>query len=470
VASPSAVWGISNMPMGAGDIAVEGSRAYASVWPFLRIIDVSDPSNVRSIGSYEAPEGVGWVAVGGDLVCMSGGDGILRLVDVTDPASPLLVGTYGPVWDVMGIAMSGSLLLVAERQAGLRVIDIADPASPTLAGHYDTPGDAWDVKVTGNLALVADGPAGLAIAKLPLPVPVASQCPANMVIPGYSTVPSVSLVGFRITNAGAAPAALSYWVSADGPASLVDKGDPASLAGVTPLLNPGASYYPPEAGLVIPDIRTHTTQRITYLVEDCAASCETAVTFEPPVPVLINSFEARACDEGVRLRWDVYSDESVMGYRIYRGLDPGPISGAINGEQVIPPAARTYVDGDVHRGRTYQYLLVVVLADGNEAASQRVVVKTTSYILALDQNVPNPFNPNTTISFTLPDRGHVTLAIYDVEGMCVKTLVDEHLGGGRHQRQWDGRMSNGVHASSGLYFCRLEASGRALTRKLMLLK
>ena len=107
-----------------------------------------------------------------------------------------------------------------------------------------------------------------------------------MVIPAYSTVPSISLVGFRITNMSITPASFDYALTSDGPATLVDKGNPGALSGITPLLAPGASYYPPEAGLVIPDIRTHTTHRVDYVVEGCAFSCDTAITFEPPVQLL----------------------------------------------------------------------------------------------------------------------------------------------------------------------------------------
>src|SRR5262249_32744198 len=68
---------------------------------------------------------------------------------------------------------------------------------------------------------------------------------------------------------------------------------------------------------------------------------------------------------------------------------------------------------------------------------------------------PNPFRSRTTIQFTLPGSGHVTLGVYDVHGRRVAALVDETRAAGRHVVQWDPGAS-----AAGLYFCRLSAGGK----------
>jgi hypothetical protein len=88
----------------------------------------------------------------------------------------------------------------------------------------------------------------------------------------------------------------------------------------------------------------------------------------------------------------------------------------------------------------------------------------------LGQNYPNPFNPETSIPFTLESAGRATLAIYDVNGALVATLLDEHRGAGEHVARWDGRDARGRASSSGVYFARLEAGGTIETRKMVLLK
>jgi len=90
----------------------------------------------------------------------------------------------------------------------------------------------------------------------------------------------------------------------------------------------------------------------------------------------------------------------------------------------------------------------------------------------LFQNHPNPFNPTTRIEFVVPEgrSQHVTLAVYDVTGARVKTLVDGLRTAGRHDEMWDGRDSNGRSVGSGVYFYRLRTDDAVLTRKMVLLK
>jgi len=84
--------------------------------------------------------------------------------------------------------------------------------------------------------------------------------------------------------------------------------------------------------------------------------------------------------------------------------------------------------------------------------------------------VPNPFNPKTSLRFTLPAAGVARLAIYDLSGRRLATLVDEALAAGEHVAEWNGRDAAGVQAASGVYLARLEAAGYADMRKLTLLK
>ena len=83
----------------------------------------------------------------------------------------------------------------------------------------------------------------------------------------------------------------------------------------------------------------------------------------------------------------------------------------------------------------------------------------------LAQNYPNPFNPTTTIEYSLRLDGPVQLAVFNLRGQQVMTLVDDFKAAGRHSVQLDGSR-----LASGLYFYKLDAEGTALTRKMMLVK
>ncbi|MFQ5512367.1 MAG: M1 family aminopeptidase [Candidatus Krumholzibacteriia bacterium] len=90
--------------------------------------------------------------------------------------------------------------------------------------------------------------------------------------------------------------------------------------------------------------------------------------------------------------------------------------------------------------------------------------------LRLAQNFPNPFNPVTTIRFSVPAKSRVTLRVYDVAGRLVETLLSGEVTAGAHTVTWDGSNRNGQAVASGVYFYRLSAPGRKLTRKMVLLQ
>jgi hypothetical protein len=84
--------------------------------------------------------------------------------------------------------------------------------------------------------------------------------------------------------------------------------------------------------------------------------------------------------------------------------------------------------------------------------------------------VPNPFNPVTTLSYGVPRDAEVRLAVYNVAGRLVRTLVDGPVEAGYHSVVWDGRDDHGVGTSSGVYFCRMESESFTGTTKMVLLK
>jgi len=83
---------------------------------------------------------------------------------------------------------------------------------------------------------------------------------------------------------------------------------------------------------------------------------------------------------------------------------------------------------------------------------------------------PNPFNPQTTIDFSLASSAAVSIAIYDVKGALVKTLVDETMPAGEHSARWNGVDEQGRSAASGIYFVRMVAGSYSQVRKILMLK
>ena len=110
---------------------------------------------------------------------------------------------------------------------------------------------------------------------------------------------------------------------------------------------------------------------------------------------------------------------------------------------------------------TYQSAMTAVLPD--PSAPPRA--------LTLEQNFPNPFNPETTIRFSIPAPGAVvSLRIYDVAGRLVATLLDDDKLAGVRAVRWDGKDRRGADVVSGVYFYRLITPEKSLSRKLVVLR
>jgi hypothetical protein len=115
------------------------------------------------------------------------------------------------------------------------------------------------------------------------------------------------------------------------------------------------------------------------------------------------------------------------------------------------------------------------LQDGTYGLNQittpvSVRIETRPEAYALHENYPNPFNPETTIKYQLPEAGQVRLEVYNMLGQVVKTLVDNQFqNAGRYTLQWDATNNSGQPLSSGVYFYRVLAGGEFQSHKKMLL-
>ncbi len=140
----------------------------------------------------------------------------------------------------------------------------------------------------------------------------------------------------------------------------------------------------------------------------------------------------------------------------------------------------TFDSTDTPDGVYEGYLLI----DSDDPNTPQVVVPVTLTVAtgtaagdgmpnryALGDASPNPFNPSTKISFAVPTGGsQVSLAIFDLQGRHVKTLVSGSLNGGQHSVTWNGDDTDGRRVASGLYFYRLAGKNFSETRKMALVK
>ncbi|MBU8871169.1 MAG: S8 family serine peptidase [Gemmatimonadales bacterium] len=119
---------------------------------------------------------------------------------------------------------------------------------------------------------------------------------------------------------------------------------------------------------------------------------------------------------------------------------------------------------------------LVDLKDNVDAAnlaydpSTPISMESPIKLVRLAQNHPNPFNPATTIKFNVVREGNVDLAVYDLSGRRVKTLVSGTRSEGEHSISWDGTDNSGSRVPSGMFFYRFVSGGETISRKMTLLK
>lgn len=184
--------------------------------------------------------------------------------------------------------------------------------------------------------------------------------------------------------------------------------------------------------------------------------------------VFISSFDARPVDGGVRMSWAIAHADGLEGFNVYRSEREDGIMARLNAG-LLPARAVSFDDYDVAPGKKYWYQLGAVDRDGEFFSTKRIV-RLPEPALVLHQNVPNPFNPSTTVSFEIPVAARVVLGVYNGRGERVRVLVDEVRPPGLQSVAWDGRDDDGRRLPSGVYFSRLEVSGRIDTQRMVLLK
>ncbi|MCK9557674.1 MAG: C25 family cysteine peptidase [Candidatus Cloacimonadaceae bacterium] len=177
----------------------------------------------------------------------------------------------------------------------------------------------------------------------------------------------------------------------------------------------------------------------------------------------------------LELSWQAPVDPvlSISGYRVYKRFNSGPF------ELVQESSAMSFSESRPQIGY-YYYYVCAVYAGEEGTPSQTLLIgnpysdtqenESPSLVTGLAGNYPNPFNPTTTIAFSLAEAGPAKLFIYNIKGQLVRQLANSDFNAGKHFLVWDGRDNGGHPVSSGLYFYRLSARNYSKTRKMILMK
>ncbi|MBP7310561.1 MAG: T9SS type A sorting domain-containing protein, partial [Candidatus Cloacimonetes bacterium] len=206
---------------------------------------------------------------------------------------------------------------------------------------------------------------------------------------------------------------------------------------------------------------------------------------EETLPVELSSFTATiSLNNQVQLMWVTQSETNVSGFRIYRGL-VNNASEALQLSVFIPATNSSqaqhylYEDTELFAPGYYYYWLESNDLEGSSELFGPVGVQynfsdgpniPVPLVNGIKSIYPNPFNPITTISFSMEKDAPVEISIYNQKGQAVRRLAASSMSKGNHRLSWDGRDDNGRSVSSGIYLMKLNLGGELFTRKLTLQK
>jgi hypothetical protein len=189
-------------------------------------------------------------------------------------------------------------------------------------------------------------------------------------------------------------------------------------------------------------------------------------TLEPEsvyVPTRLASFKSTWEGEYVEVSWILSEVSGNVSYDVARKEEPNGKNLRITPEITLTEYEARFEDASVVRGKAYTYSVIAV-EDGQAMLLFETTLSIPALKLTLYQNYPNPFEPETSIRFDLPEAMSVELTVYDAGGRKIATIVREHKESGTHEVPF---KANGL--ASGVYFYKLKAGSKTYSKKMILL-
>lgn len=262
-------------------------------------------------------------------------------------------------------------------------------------------------------------------------------------------------------------------------------------AGVTAAVYIGTATTSSLTGNVTVDVNGLRSLAINYTFDDGSKNGAKAVTFKigaennQTLPVELSSFVAQVFQgTSIMLQWQTQSETNVAGYQIYRGNDDQLTEATlldvfINATNTSQTQYYAFYDRELYAPGVYYYWLESVDFDGSNQLFGPIPVHfegieqgipSVPAFTAITKNYPNPFNPRTNIVFGMEKDGALILDIYNARGQKVRSLFSGNRKSGWYQMEWDGKNDNGQQLGSGVYFIRMQADGKTITHKAVLMK
>jgi hypothetical protein len=429
IANPTdpSLWYVYDQTLNGRGIDVRGNYVYLPepAWG-LQIVNVYDEPFL--VGRYDSPFWSEDIAVSGDYAYVAAGISGLAILDISHPQDPILVGRDSTITNTTRICVDSAYSYMLSSHHTLVIEDISNQANPRVVGSCTLPAYDPEIFVSGNYLYAVDGElrvVGVANRAAP-------RVMASFHTPGFA---------YGVFVAG------NYAYVADGydgglqRANISDPAHPIAAGG----------YDTPGCGRAI-----WVNGQYAYLADD-TSGLQIFDISDPDTLMLAGNIRGRYQSVTVS-DGKLFLAPSGMVLKVYDLTDP--INPVFMTSFDHPYIGRFCVEEDyIYVNRTYS---IVILEINSASEINEFDPPLADAVLT---NHPNPFNAQTTISYSLSRSGPVTLSIYNIIGQKVAILLDGFQPTGQHQALWDASAF-----SSGIYFARLESKRQSENIKLILLK
>ncbi len=483
----------TDMIVGNGDIVYVGNKLRDRI----EIIDVGTPSNPTLLNTFEISGSLEDLAVAAGHLFVSGSDGgsSLRAYDLPTPSTPILVQTFQDAGTTFkSIRTRGNNLFnIGQNNSTLTVVDISTPASPFIAGSANGHGTTYQFEVEGDYVYQLHmDPTTLGIMDVGEPENPVTR--GNLPI-AHEGWPSGIDVGSGLTRA-------TYCFVGVGENLLVidvTNPDAPTLHGE---LNVGVEilnvlYFEEsvylscgEFGLFVVDVSIAASPSLEGFLDSSGSArdaiamgdyihiadysnqlCTGWVNCDSGSPVFLSEFDIAVGDARVDLHWETEAGSSLAEFRVLASHESD--SWMVSVVEEFPGVYRaTDQSENLAVGGEFTYSLSSreSNADWIQHYRETVTLNAPSPHAGIEGAWPNPFNPQVTINYRLAAAGPARMAIYDLAGRHVTTLLDKEMSVGKHELVWSGRDSDGREMSSGIYMASLATSEGLDRQKLVLIR
>jgi len=411
------------------DLAVYGDYAFgAAEGNGIEIIDVSTPNQPKLLKNINTSNSVFSIDVTRGFIYAAAYDSLI-IFDISDPSHLKKRGVYADEY-VGSVSVQDILACITVSVNEIKLIDVSDPDNPYELGSFNMSGNAT---IKNNFLYLAAKNNGLIIIDI--------SDPSNPV--------QIGVFNNR-TNISQVIVKDNYAYTAGSSLQIIDISDVNDLQRV--------SYYNK-----FPVSKITMNNNYIYVAATYHGMRVIDIS-DPAAPKSIGGIDTRASVYDVSVAGDyVYVANNNFGVSVVDVSDlenlkeVGYYETGYNPYRVIASENLVYIADGQDGFYIIANDLINTLPENDNYSSQ------ISYKLL--QNYPNPFNPSTQISFRLPQQEHVTLEVYNTLGQNIETLLNKPMIAGNHLVEF-----NAKNLPSGIYFYRIEAGEFRQVKKMVLLR